>query len=538
MSMQLGDRLTISQFVNIVRDGVKVEFSENYCERVKRARQLIERWVAEEKVIYGVTTGFGSLCTEVISADKTAQLQKNILLSHSVSVGKPLTIEQVRATMLMVLQNVGYGASGVRLEVLEYYKDFLNHNVTPWAPGDGSVGYLSVEAHMALNLLGLGKAYIPPAYNEDKHSHGVISNTCEDTVINHLDVNDDSLLVSGSEALHYIKREPIELAAKEGLALISGTTSVTALAALALYDMKQLVLTADCIGAMNLEVSEGNIEAFSEQAMVVRPHSEQMKTAINVRRLLHDSKIVGPGKGIRLQDPLSLRCIPQLHGAVKKTIADAWQTVETEMNSCCDNPIIWTEPSQEVAISACNCDSAYVGLEMDSVAAAAVLVGKMAERRTNRLLDPALSGKPAFLVKQPGLNSGLMITQYTQAGLLNEMRLSAYPATVDNVPTSANQEDYVAMGYTASKKLNGIIEKLEYILAFELLAVYQSCYYLNRIDEMSTATLKLFNFMKGRIPEFTDDVYLYPYIAWLQQQIHEGTILKLVNDVGIDLLWE
>lgn len=508
MSITLGPKLTIPEFVSVARDRAIVEFSDEYCKRVEKSRQLIESWAAEGRIIYGVTTGFGALSTTVISPEQAAKLQKNILLSHSVSVGKPLDIEQIRAIMLMVLQNVGYGASGVRLKVLEYYKEFLNHNITPWAPGDGSVGYLSVEGHIALNLLGLGKTYI----NEQ--------------------------LVAGNQALTTLGLPALELGAKEGLALISGTTSVTGLAALALYDMKQLVLTADCIGAMNLEVSEGNLRAFSDPIMSVRPHKHQAQTAINVRNLLKDSNIVGLGKGKRLQDALSLRCIPQLHGAVKKTISDAWMTVEMEMNSCCDNPVIYTEMGLEDAVSGCNCDSSYVGLEMDSVAASAVLLGKMSERRTNRLLDSSLSEKPAFLVRHPGVNSGLMITQYTQAGLLNEMRGLVYPSTVDNVPTCANQEDYVAMGYTSAKRMKEMVEKLEFILAFELLAVYQSCYHLKRVDEMSTATKAIFDFIKPQVPELTEDVYLYPYVAWLQEEIHKGSILKVISDIGIKLIFD
>lgn len=508
MNIILGPKLTINEFVSVVRDSALVEFSDEYCKRVEKSRKLIESWATEGRIIYGVTTGFGALSTTVISPEQAAQLQKNILLSHAISVGQPLGIEQIRAIMLMVLQNIGYGASGVRLKVLEYYRAFLNQCITPWAPGDGSVGYLSVEAHIALNLLGLGKAYV-----KDQ-------------------------LISADKVLDSINLPALELGAKEGLALISGTTSVTALAALALYDMRQLVLTADCIGAMNLEVSEGNLRAFSEYIMDVRPHVHQNETAANVRQILQDSKIVGAGKGKRLQDALSLRCIPQLHGAAKKTISDAWKTIEIEMNACCDNPIICTEEGLEDAISGCNCDSSYVGLEMDSLAISAISLGKISERRTNRLLDTSLSGNSAFLVRHPGVNSGLMITQYTQAGLLNEMRGLVYPSTVDNVPTCANQEDYVAMGYTSAKRMKAMVEKLEFILAFELLAVYQSYYHLNRIDEMSTATKAIFDFIKEQIPELIEDVYLYPYVTWLQEEIHKGTILKLISDAGVDIIFD
>ena len=332
----LGDPITLEDFVAVARFGAKVEFSPAYCERVNRSRTLVEGWVAEERVMYGVTTGFGALCTKAIGKEDTAQLQENILLSHSVSVGEPLSVERVRGIMLMVLQNLGQGYSGVRLSVLERYRDFLNLGLTPWAPGDGSVGYLSPEAHMALVLLGKGKAYW------------------------------QGELIPGDQALAKAGLEPMVLSSKEGLALVSGTTSATAMAALALYDMQQAAKSADVIGAMSLEALKGVMNAFDERVMSVRPHQDQADTAENVRRILSDSGIMKKYEGSRVQDALSLRCIPQLHGAAKKTLADARKTIEIEINSCCDNPILWPEEGNEDVISACNADSAYVGMEMDS----------------------------------------------------------------------------------------------------------------------------------------------------------------------------
>ena len=258
-SLVLGAPITLEDFVSVARFGRKVEFSPAYAERVNRSRALVEQWVEEERVMYGVTTGLGILCTKAISKDETVQLQENIILSHSVSVGEPLSVERVRGIMLMVLQNLGQGYSGARMCVLEKYRDFLNTGLTPYAPGDGSVGYLSPEAHIALVLLGRGKAY----YKGE--------------------------LLEGAEALKRAGLEPMELNAKEGLPLTSGTTSATAMAALALYDMLNAAKSADIVGAMSLEALKGVINAFDPRVMAVRPHPDQGRAAENVRRILKAS---------------------------------------------------------------------------------------------------------------------------------------------------------------------------------------------------------------------------------------------------------
>ena len=497
----LGQPITLEDFVSVARFGRKVEFSPDYAQRVRRSRALVEQWVEEERVMYGVTTGFGALCTQAISKEETAQLQENIILSHSVSVGEPLSIERVRGIMLMVLQNLGQGYSGVRMEVLEQYRAFLNAGLTPWAPGDGSVGYLSPEAHMALVLLGKGKAY----YNGE--------------------------LLPGGEALSKAGLEPMVLSSKEGLALVSGTTSATAMAALALWDMLNAAKSADIVGAMSLEALKGVIKAFDPRVMAVRPQPDQGRAAENVRRILEGSGIIEKYRGSRVQDALSLRCIPQLHGAARKTLEDAKRTIEIEMNSCCDNPIIWPEAGSEDVISACNPDSAYVGMEMDSACIAAVGLAKMSERRNNRIVDGSLSGTPFFCIKKPGLNSGLMIPQYTQAGLLNEMRMLATPSTIDSTPTCGNQEDYVAMGYNACKKAGPMAEKLEYMLAIELLSAYQVQQFVDPEVERAPATAAALAEIGRHVPVMEQDMLLYPHIEYLKEFIHNGGLIRTVEAV-------
>ncbi|MGL4607268.1 MAG: HAL/PAL/TAL family ammonia-lyase [Eubacteriaceae bacterium] len=495
----LGDPINLDQFMEIVRFGKTVEFSEDYVKRVEKSREIVEQWIEDEVVMYGITTGFGALCTNVINKEETAQLQKNIILSHATSVGLPFNTEEARAVMLMILQNLGQGYSGIRMVVLNQYKEFLNRGVVPFAPKEGSVGYLSPEAHMALVLIGEGQAYY------------------------------EGELLAGKEALKRAGLAPIELSSKEGLALVSGTTSVTGLAAIGIYDLLKASKTADVIAGLTLEASKGVMRAFDERVMGVRPHEDQKNTASNLRNILKDSEVIEKYKGSKLQDALSLRCIPQLHGAAKKTLYDALKTLEIEMNSCCDNPIVWPEEGNEDVISACNADSAYIGLEMDSACIAATLLGKMSERRNNRLIDGSLSGYPYFLIKNPGLNSGLMIPQYTQAGLLNDMRILSTSATIDNTPTCGNQEDYVAMGYNASKKALGITEKLEYILAIELLSAYESQGFIDKDLKRSSLSGKIFEKIGQKVPLMKEDIYLYPHIEYLRDLIHSGELLGIAE---------
>jgi histidine ammonia-lyase len=289
--------------------------------------------------------------------------------------------------------------------------------------------------------------------------------------------------------------------------------------------------TADIIGALSLETQKGVMRAFDDRVMAVRPHEDQGATADNVRRMLSDSGVLKHYAGQRLQDALSLRCIPQLHGAAKKTLYDAKKTIEIEMNSCCDNPMIFEKDGEADVVSACNADSAYVGIAMDTSAIAATMIAKMSERRNNRFLDEGLSGYPYFLVKNPGLNSGLMIPQYTQAGMLGDMRILSTPSVIDNTPTCCNQEDYVAMGYNASKKAIKVAEYLEYILAIELLSGYEAQQFLDAGLKRSSATAGIIAELAKTVPVMEQDMYLFPHIEHIRCLIHNGTLLKIAEEV-------
>lgn len=492
--------INLGKFMAVIRDKINVSFSDSYKNRINTSRRLIEKWVDENKVIYGVTTGFGANSTRTISQSDAEQLQKNIVISHSTSVGRHMSEEEVRAVMLMVLLNIGTGYSGVRLETLERYRNFLNLGIYPFAPRDGSVGYLSPEAHIAMTLIGEGMAI----------SEGEIVNASEV-------LNDKGLEVT------------YKLSYKEGLALVSGTTSVTGLAAIALYDIIKAVKTADIISPMTIEVSKSTLRAFDDRVMKIRRHETQNNTAENIRRILKDSEIALAHYDYRLQDALSIRCVPQLHGAAKKTLYDAKITIENEMKSSTDNPVIWYDGEDSDVISCGNPDSSFIGIEMDSAAIAATMVAKMSERRNNRLIDGNLNENPWFLVKVPGLNSGLMIPQYTQAGLLNEMRILSTSATIDNTPTCGNQEDYVANGYNSAKKAIDIAEKLEYILAIELLSAYQSYQFLDSSLKKSSVTEAVYKELNKTVPILEEDAYLYPYIEHIRNLIHDGTILEIAE---------
>ncbi|HEY3426745.1 MAG TPA: histidine ammonia-lyase [Negativicutes bacterium] len=497
----LGDHpVTLEEFVAVARYGAKVSFSSGYRERVCRSRGLVEKFLQEKRVMYGVNTGFGDNYNRIISAEDVIALQKNIIRSHACSVGEPLEPEVVRGILLMMLSNLGQGYSGVRLETLMRIAELLNNNITPFAPSHGSVGYLAIEAHIALVLIGEGKGW----YKGE--------------------------LVSGSEALRLAGMKPTELGCKEGLALVSGTTSVTALAALAIFDAIKAVKTADIAGAVSLEVLKGTTKAFDSRLHSVRPHEDQGMTARNIVRIVDGSEIALRYQDYRLQDALSLRCIPQLHGAVKKTLKDAAKTILIEMNACTDNPIIYPDNNDGVALMGCNADGAFVGIEADSCCIAMTNIAKMSERRIDRMVNHHVSELPPFLTENSGLNSGFMIPQYTAAGLLGEMRTLSYPATIDNTPTCANQEDYISMGYNASRKAYQAIKLLENILAIELLNAAQALEFLKPLQP-SPATKAVLELIRKEVPKLAEDNYLYPYIVYVCQLIHEGRINKTVEDI-------
>lgn len=488
----LGKEVRICDLVAVARYSATVGFDEDYKKRVSDSRDLVEQFVKENRRIYGVTTGVGDNVKRVIPESEAMTYQENILLTHCTTVGESMDIEGVRATMFVMLTNMGSGYTGVRLILLEKIAAMLNKKVTPWAPRHGSVGYLGTEAHIALVILGKGRAYY------------------------------DGQLMDGAEAMKKAGIETLPLSYKEGLCLVSGCTSPTALAALALYDAQNALATADAIASLTLEAVCGNMKAFDERVMSVKRQPDQWKSADNLRKLLADSRLINEAGGKNLQDALSIRCIPQAHGAARKTIKDAQVSIENELNSCDDNPII--HPSGE-AMSACNADAGFTGIASDSMVIAACYLAKISERRTDRMLNEHVSGLPAFLVASPGENSGYMIVQYSSAGILGEMRVLAHPASIDAVPTCALQEDYTSMGYNAALKARKVIELLEYVLGNELLTAVQALELRkNKNLPLSENSDKIIAAVREKVVFMEKDHYIYPEMEWTKELVHSGRI--------------
>lgn len=493
----LGEEATLESVVAVARYGAAVFFSPEFEKRVNDCRALVERFVREDRRIYGVTTGLGENVKHGISEDAALKYQENMILTHCTSVGAPFDEEAVRAIIFVMLLNMGSGYSGARLVMLRQLAELLNRGVTPFVPKHGSVGYLGAEAHIALVVMGKGKA----CYKGE--------------------------LLSGAEALEKAGLSPLKPSYKEGLSLISGGTSATALAALGIYDSINLLACSDAVAACTLEALGANLTAFDPRVISVKRQKEQATTAEHLNRILSESEIIKVYGGKNLQDALSLRCVPQAHGAARRTISDAAEVLVNELNSCDDNPVI--HPSGE-ALSGCNCDAGFVGLQSDAVCAALCYLAKIAERRTDRMVNEHVSGLPPFLVGKAGENSGYMIVQYSSAGLLGELRLLSHPASVDSVPTCAFQEDYVSMGYNSALKLRDAVKLAEYITGNELLTAVQAVEL--RSDKncaQSPVTEEIAKAVREKAPFMENDHCISPDMEWTRELVHSGRIRKIVE---------
>ncbi|EJZ18056.1 aromatic amino acid ammonia-lyase [Rhizobium sp. Pop5] len=496
----LGDKdPAIEEFIAVARYSAKVSFSSAYEERVRKSRRLVERFLSENRLVYGVTTGFGDNVRHVIPPEDAGRLQVNIVRSHAVSVGEPLNREQVRAIQLMILVSLGKGYSGVRLELLELIAGLLNNEVVPFAPGEGSVGYLAVEGHLALVLLGEGQARV-----------------------------NGGELVDGATALKQVGLKPIDLQCKEGLAMLNGTTSVTAISILALYNALQSVEVADLAAAMSLEALRGTIRAYDARYHAVKAHKGQAESAGRIRAILHDSRLAADNIDYRLQDAYSLRAVPQVHGASRTFIDYARHSIENEIGSSGDNPVIYPLGDDDgIAISGANFDGSYIGLSADTLCNALTNLAKISERRTDRMVNSHFSELPAFLVRNPGLNSGYMIVQYTAAGLLGEMKALSFPSTVDSVSTCGNQEDPVSFAYNAAVKAYKVSQKLESVLAIELLVACQALDFLE-VTKASSVTKAVYDLVRSRVPVAAEDRAFYPDIVSVTEQLGNGEVLAIL----------
>lgn len=495
-----GDNLTLQDVEDVARKYRKVILSEDAREKIKAARKIIEDIEKESTPVYGVNTGFGSLVRVKIDKEDRTALQENILRTHSVGYGAPLSEERVRAIILTRINSLSKGYSGVTLELVETLVEMLNKNLIPFILEKGSLGAsgdLAPLSHMALPLLGLGKAYF------------------------------EGELLPGKVAMEKAGIPTIKLHAKEGLALINGTTVLTAIGALALIDGIKLSKTADIAAALSIEALRGVIDAFNEELHLARPQAGQVETAKNLRNLLKGSKQVTRQGEIKVQDAYSLRCAPQVHGASKDSLEHVKKLVEIELNSATDNPLI----TKDGVFSGGNFHGEPLAQAFDLLGIAIAEIGSISERRVERLVNGSLSGYPSFLVKKPGLNSGFMLVQYTAASLVSENKILSHPASVDSIPSCENQEDFVSMGTIAARKAGDIAENVKRILATELVCAAQALDF-NDEFKLGEGTDVAYKKIREEISFLAEDkdVELYNVLEKSTAMVASGKILDAVME--------
>jgi histidine ammonia-lyase len=509
-----GNGLSLEDVESVARLGRPVALSAKANQQLLASRSMVEKILKEKQVVYGVTTGFGKFKDVNILPADTIKLQRNFLLSHAVGVGAPFSTDVVRAIMLLRANALSKGYSGIRSEVVELLVALLNSCIHPIVPEQGSVGAsgdLAPLAHLALVLIGEGEAEV------------------------------DGQILSGLSALSKRRLNPVTLLAKEGLALTNGTQAMSALATLTILEAERLAKLADIIGAMSLEALLGSEKAFSHLVQNVRPHPGQIASANNLRSLLQNSSLMQSHADCTMvQDAYSLRCIPQVHGASRQSFAHARSVLEIEINAATDNPLIFADQ----VISAGNFHGQPIALVMDYVAVALAELGNISERRTERLVNPQLSnGLPAFLTENGGLNSGFMMLQYTAAALVSENKCLAHPASVDSIPTSANQEDHVSMGTISCRKARSILDNLTRILSIELLSATQAIDLRTRICHQSSSGSKstfepgvgvkaAYDRVRKTIEYLREDRELHKDIARAEKLIREGAITQAVESVS------
>ncbi|MCG3216659.1 MAG: histidine ammonia-lyase [Candidatus Heimdallarchaeota archaeon] len=493
-----GNSLTINDLIKITRFGRSVKIGEEGATRIKRARRIIEEKLEKNEIIYGVSTGFGKLANTIISPSEREKLQKNIIKSHSIGFGPYIPDEIVIGAMIIELNSFCKGGSGIRLKTAKMLEKLINNKVIPLVPSIGSLGAsgdLSPLAYIARIFIGEGEAKL------------------------------DNAKFKSSEVLSKLDLAPLELGAKEGISLINGTHVLTSYATHTVFDALNVLKNSVISISLTLEAFEGNINAFSSFIMNLRPHKGQMKFAKAILDIIQGSESLNK-QPKRVQDPYSIRCSPQVHGAILDTIEYCKNQVEIEINSTTDNPLIDIETSS--VVSSGNFHGEPIGLAMDYLSIAMTELGNISERRVNLLLDSSLSGLPSFLIKNPGLNSGLMLIQYADAALSSENKILATPASIDNISVSANQEDHVSMGLTASKKAYQLVKNVTKMIGIE---IYTACQALEFLDNksMSEALSEVYSYVRKEIPPLKEDKQFDKEVYWLSNKVEDGTLTKLVE---------
>ena len=500
-TITIDDRpLELADLLAVARHGARVELGPHSASGLEASGGLIDQWVRQGRAIYGVTTGFGAMSDVIISPSDTRQLQENVLMSHAAGVGPLFDEAAVRAIMLLRIRELALGHSCARRSTVQQLIEMLNAGIHPAIPEQGSVGAsgdLCPLAHMALVLIGKGEAFL----------------------------NGERL--TGAEALKRCNLEPIRLLSGEGIALINGTQVMTALGALAVLDSLRLAKLIDIAASMSLEVLMGSRTEFDPRIHKVRAHAGQAIAADNMLRLVRNSEIISSHKDCkRIQDAYTLRCSPQVHGASRDAIDYVRRVIATEMNSATNNPLIFSD-SGEFLLGG-NFHGQPVALAMDFLGIAVAELANIAERRIERLVNPMLSGLPAFLVKDSGLNSGFMIAQYTAAALVSENKVLAHPASVDSIPTSANKEDHVSMGTIGARKARDIIANAENVVAIELLCAAQALDLFTNLKP-GEGSMAAYAAIRRHIPHLEKDRLLAEDIAAMRALMHAGDILSAVE---------
>jgi histidine ammonia-lyase len=499
----LGEPLTLDD-VERVALGAPVALGDGARGRIRASRDVIERAVAEGATVYGVTTGFGALADTRIDPSQAATLQRGIVTSHATAVGPDLSRAEARAMLALRAHVLALGHSGVRVEVVERMVEMLNHDLIPAVPEQGSLGAsgdLAPLACLALPLLGLGRL-----------------------------LTDDGAEPAAG-ALSRAGLDPLELGAKEGLALVNGTQGMLAVGVMALARAERLLRTADVVAAMTIEASLGTDAAFDERLHALRPHPGQAASAANLRRLLRDSAIRESHRDSPhlVQDAYSLRCTPQVHGASRDTAAHVARVLGIEVNAVSDNPIVWDDGDVR---SGGNFHGMPVAVALDALALSLVSLASISDRRLYRLLDATRSnGLPPFLVPESGLNSGFMLVQYTAASLVSECKTLAHPASVDSIPSSAGQEDHVSMGMTAARHARAIVDNAEIVVALEALGAAQALD-LRAPLEAGPATRAVQDAIRARVPFVEHDRELGPDIAAAVELVRDGALIAAAGPLG------
>lgn len=499
-----GKDTTIEDIVKISRFGYRAAISDEVREIAANSRKVIDDIVAKEIGTYGINTGFGRLSTVSISKENIEELQKNLIMSHATGVGKPLTTEAVRAMMALRINALVKGFSGISLDTLLTLMEMLNKRVHPIVPERGSVGAsgdLCPLAHMVLPMIGEGEAEY------------------------------EGEILPGAVAMEKAGIPTIKLKAKEGLALINGTCAMMAAGVLATYDAKVLMKSADIIASMTMEALEGVIDAFDERIQMARPHKGQIDCAKNIRELCKGSGLVTRQGEKRIQDAYSLRCIPAIHGASREAFDYVWKTVSTEINAATDNPLIFSDDEGNgIALSGCNFHGQPIAIAMDTLGICVAEMANVSERRTERLVNPALNnGLPAFLTENTGLNSGLMQAQFPAAATVSENKVLAHPASVDSIPTSGNQEDHVSMGTIAARKAVTIVDYAMDVLGIELLCATQGVEFRDT-EKMSRIHNGILAWVRKDVAFIKEDVVLYRYIDKCIDFVKSGALLDFVEE--------